>query len=118
MPAWLLQGEQDHIGIRVGLPEAANQLGLVDASRLQQASLAQPPLREAERILDDDSSEAQHAVAASEYVQSSVESGISAGFQLATSAGPLCDEPMWGIAFEVGLPTGLPLAHECTGSAW
>lgn len=30
-----------------------------------------------------------------------VESGICAGFQLATSAGPLCMEPMWGVAFEV-----------------
>ncbi|KAK9818827.1 hypothetical protein WJX74_007698 [Apatococcus lobatus] len=96
-----MTGEQDHIGIRVGLPEAATQLGLVDASRLQQASLAQQPLTESERILDDDSSEAQHALAASEYVQSSIESGVSAGFQLATSAGPLCDEPLWGVAFEV-----------------
>ena len=24
-----------------------------------------------------------------------------AGFQMATAAGPLCDEPMWGVAFEV-----------------
>lgn len=95
------QGDHDQISIRVGLPEAASQLGLVDVKRLQQASLAQPPLQDAERIIDDDSSEAQHAVAASEYVQSSIESGISAGFQLATSAGPLCDEPMWGVAFEV-----------------
>lgn len=31
----------------------------------------------------------------------SVESGVVAGFQLATAAGPLCDEPMWGVAFEV-----------------
>lgn len=31
----------------------------------------------------------------------SIEAGIVAGFQLATAAGPLCDEPMWGVAFEV-----------------
>lgn len=31
----------------------------------------------------------------------SVESGVVAGFQMATAAGPLCDEPMWGVAFEV-----------------
>ena len=31
----------------------------------------------------------------------SVESGVMHGFQLASAAGPLCDEPMWGIAFEV-----------------
>ncbi|GAB4820198.1 hypothetical protein N2152v2_007244 [Parachlorella kessleri] len=30
-----------------------------------------------------------------------VESGVVAGFQMATAAGPLCDEPMWGVAFEV-----------------
>ncbi|KAK9869094.1 hypothetical protein WJX84_011258 [Apatococcus fuscideae] len=96
-----MTGEHDHVGIRVGLPDAASPLGLVDADRLQQASLMQSPLRDLERIIDDDSSEAHHAVAASEHVQSSVESGISAGFQLATSAGPLCDEPMWGVVFEV-----------------
>lgn len=36
-----------------------------------------------------------------DYLKHSVESGISGGFQLATAAGPLCDEPMWGIAFQV-----------------
>ena len=30
-----------------------------------------------------------------------VESGVASGFQLASAAGPLCDEPMWGVAFEV-----------------
>ncbi|KAL3830808.1 hypothetical protein ACJIZ3_019610 [Penstemon smallii] len=29
----------------------------------------------------------------------SLESSVLSGFQLATSAGPLCDEPMWGLAF-------------------
>ncbi|KAI4305573.1 hypothetical protein L6164_028934 [Bauhinia variegata] len=28
-----------------------------------------------------------------------LESSVISGFQLATSAGPLCDEPMWGLAF-------------------
>ncbi|KAJ4710496.1 Elongation factor-like [Melia azedarach] len=31
----------------------------------------------------------------------SLESSIMSGFQLATAAGPLCDEPMWGLAFIV-----------------
>ncbi|XP_031268294.1 elongation factor-like GTPase 1 [Pistacia vera] len=31
----------------------------------------------------------------------SLESSIVSGFQLATAAGPLCDEPMWGLAFVV-----------------
>ncbi|XP_062082330.1 uncharacterized protein LOC133788753 [Humulus lupulus] len=30
-----------------------------------------------------------------------LESSIVSGFQLATAAGPLCDEPMWGLAFIV-----------------
>ncbi|KAK9794308.1 hypothetical protein WJX73_002877 [Symbiochloris irregularis] len=33
--------------------------------------------------------------------QHSIESGVVAGFQLAASAGPLCDEPLWGVAFQV-----------------
>ncbi|XP_057535013.1 uncharacterized protein LOC130813243 isoform X1 [Amaranthus tricolor] len=31
----------------------------------------------------------------------SLESSVVSGFQIATSAGPLCDEPMWGLAFIV-----------------
>ncbi|OVA03255.1 Translation elongation factor EFG [Macleaya cordata] len=31
----------------------------------------------------------------------SLESSVLSGFQLATAAGPLCDEPMWGLAFLV-----------------
>jgi len=27
--------------------------------------------------------------------------GVAAGFQMASAAGPLCDEPVWGVAFEV-----------------
>ncbi|XP_004498119.1 uncharacterized protein [Cicer arietinum] len=30
-----------------------------------------------------------------------LESNVITGFQLATSAGPLCDEPMWGLAFVI-----------------
>jgi len=31
----------------------------------------------------------------------SVEAGVTAGFQIASGAGPLCEEPLWGVAFEV-----------------
>ncbi|KAL6508658.1 hypothetical protein OROGR_023369 [Orobanche gracilis] len=31
----------------------------------------------------------------------SLESSVLSGFQLATSSGPLCDEPMWGLAFMI-----------------
>lgn len=30
-----------------------------------------------------------------------LESSVISGFQLATAAGPLCDEPMWGLAFVI-----------------
>lgn len=36
-----------------------------------------------------------------EYLRYSVESGVAAGFQMAAAAGPLCDEPLWGVAFVV-----------------
>ena len=48
-----------------------------------------------------------------QYVRASLESGITAGFQMATANGPLCDEPMWGIAFEVlELPLPRSPCHE------
>ena len=31
----------------------------------------------------------------------SIESGVAAGFQMAASAGPLCEDPLWGVAFEL-----------------
>ncbi len=46
------------------------------------------------------SSSSRHSRTA-EYLRSSLESGVAAGFQLASAAGPLCDEPMWGLAFEI-----------------
>ena len=42
------------------------------------------------------------------HVLHSIQSGLATGFQLATAAGPLCDEPMWGVAFEVSVWTALP----------
>lgn len=34
-------------------------------------------------------------------VRHAVSAGVAAGFQMAAAAGPLCDEPLWGVAFEV-----------------
>ena len=45
-----------------------------------------------------------------EYLRYSVESGVAAGFQLASAAGPLCDEPLWGLAFQVEARLNLPAA--------
>lgn len=47
------------------------------------------------------------------HVLHSIQSGLATGFQLATAAGPLCDEPMWGIAFEVR-----QTILSCIVSAW
>lgn len=37
------------------------------------------------------------------HVLHSIQSGLASGFQLATAAGPLCDEPLWGVAYEARL---------------
>lgn len=34
-------------------------------------------------------------------VRHAVSSGVAAGYAMAAAAGPLCDEPLWGVAFEV-----------------
>eukprot|EP00878_Enallax_costatus_P013632 GHUV01014254.1.p1 GENE.GHUV01014254.1~~GHUV01014254.1.p1 ORF type:complete len:573 (+),score=214.81 GHUV01014254.1:327-2045(+) len=44
------------------------------------------------------------------HITSSVESGVTAGFQLAAGAGPLCDEAMWGVVFEIEVRLMLPAA--------
>jgi ribosome assembly protein 1 len=44
------------------------------------------------------------------HITGSVESGITAGFQMASAAGPLCDEQLWGVVFEVEVRLMLP-AH-------
>ncbi|PNH11683.1 Elongation factor Tu GTP-binding domain-containing protein 1, partial [Tetrabaena socialis] len=35
------------------------------------------------------------------HVVASLESGVVAGYQIATASGPLCEEPLWGVAFEL-----------------
>lgn len=32
-----------------------------------------------------------------------IESGITAGFQMACAAGPLCQDPLWGVAMELSV---------------
>ncbi|KAL0021764.1 hypothetical protein WJX79_006221 [Trebouxia sp. C0005] len=49
-------------------------------------------------------------------IKHSVESGIMHGYQLATAAGPLCDEPMWGIAFEVEARLNVPEGEDNPGN--
>ena len=49
-------------------------------------------------------------------VKHSIESGIMHGFQLASAAGPLCDEAMWGIAFEVEARLNVPEGEDNPGN--
>lgn len=67
-----------------GFPYVSEKLGFLDISNNRNASTEssdadQTLLREAEDL----------------------ESSVLSGFQLATAAGPLCDEPMWGLAFVI-----------------
>ncbi|XWS41316.1 hypothetical protein CRYUN_Cryun17cG0070900 [Craigia yunnanensis] len=58
-------------------------------------------------LADNSSADDMAAVTSSEVTQplyieaESLESCVLSGFQLATAAGPLCDEPLWGLAFIV-----------------
>lgn len=70
-----------------GSPYVSERLGLVDVCSNGEAATA----------TEESSTETQALFKEAESLQSSVLSG----FQLATAAGPLCDEPMWGLAFVV-----------------
>lgn len=50
-------------------------------------------------------------------VHLAIESGIASGFQMACAAGPLCQDPLWGVAVE--LSVGLALDEfDFTAEAW
>jgi ribosome assembly protein 1 len=49
--------------------------------------------------------------------QQSVEAGVAAGFQMAASAGPLCQDPLWGIAFELEVAINAP-SFDFSEAAW
>lgn len=68
-----------------GCPYVSDRLGFVDLDRKSDASV--------EELSIDDQMLLQEA--------QSLENSVLSGFQLATSAGPLCDEPMWGLGFVV-----------------
>jgi ribosome assembly protein 1 len=52
-----------------------------------------------------------------QHVRGSIESGVVAGFSLATAAGPLMDEPLWGIAIEIEARLRPPAAAVLTVDA-
>ncbi|CAI9774540.1 unnamed protein product [Fraxinus pennsylvanica] len=68
-----------------GCPHVSDRLGFVDLDSNSDASV--------EELSIDDQMLLQEA--------QSLENSVLSGFQLATSAGPLCDEPMWGLGFVV-----------------
>lgn len=77
-----MQAEPQTQSIGIGRSTAAALLGLAPATFLNQNEVHA-------------SNESSY-----KYLQTSVQSGIAAGFQIASANGPLCDEPLWGIAFE------------------
>ena len=103
----LFAQEQETQGIPLGQSRAAAVLGFADAPRPHpaetSASLPAEPLilPLEERPALSPSEPAAAANSSLRYLQASVESGVVAGFQIAAANGPLCDEPMWGVAFEV-----------------
>ncbi|KAH6815913.1 Ribosomal protein S5/Elongation factor G/III/V family protein [Perilla frutescens var. frutescens] len=68
-----------------GCPYVSDRLGLHDADDSNDASTESSSVTD-EMLLRE---------------AESLESSVLSGFQLATSAGPLCEEPMWGLAFVV-----------------
>lgn len=82
---YLVQVQDKRIHVPLGSPTAAGVLGITDDT----PPPSSVPQQQAES--ENEATSWQH----------SIEAGVVAGFQLATSAGPLCDEPLWGVAFQV-----------------
>lgn len=78
------KSEDDSVLIR-GSPYVSERLGFADVS-CQNSACTATSLHEEEILLRE---------------AKSLESSVLSGFQLATAAGPLCDEPMWGLAFAI-----------------
>lgn len=97
------------VPIRFGKPEAAAKLGwaaedgTAEAQAIARLSVAAAGDDAESSITDlsDGTGAAGYDARSAQVIRQAVESGLLAGFQLATAAGPLCDEPMWGVAFEV-----------------
>ena len=74
--------QEKSVQIRTGNTAAASLLGLAEEA-------------------EQNGHSRQDEETSTSYLQGSIESGVVSGFQLATANGPLCDEPMWGLVFEV-----------------
>ncbi|KAM7258076.1 hypothetical protein ACFE04_013817 [Oxalis oulophora] len=73
--------DPDHMVMVRGSTHVSERLGFIDSS--------------SNDIVPAEKDEALYAVA------ERLESSVFSGFQLATAASPLCDEPMWGLGFVV-----------------
>ncbi|KAL3134116.1 hypothetical protein ABBQ32_008537 [Trebouxia sp. C0010 RCD-2024] len=93
------KGGVSQVEVRLGRPEVSSMLGLAPASGMHGSGTT------------------GHSMGQGwDRLQHSVESGIMHGYQLATSAGPLCDEAMWGMAFEVEVRLNVPEGEDNPGS--
>lgn len=126
--------EQRYLAVPLGFPEAALMLGLaasgetaashaaaavadlslqlgaMDVSAAGAAGTAANGSTAADGAADGAAAAAAAGSLGSslEYLRYSVESGVASGFQMAAAAGPLCDEPLWGVAFAVEARLNLP----------
>ena len=127
-----------HLYFHVGHPEVSQRLGLVEAGAASASAATHAADADAELAAqlaglsvtqqaasaaggDCDGLLAALGAPSIEYLRYSIESGVAAGFQLAAAAGPLCDEPLWGVAFEVSARVNLPPAEQPgapRGSSW
>lgn len=88
------------VPVTIGTPEAAALLGLSQPrpDAVPSAAAANGGGHSGEQRPQPGGADQAPARA---QLRHSVETGVAAGFQLAAAAGPLCDEPLWGVAVEV-----------------
>lgn len=111
-----LESQIVHVPLQLGSPLTSQRLGLSPSASGGAATTAEAQLnarnvqaaaehlaRQLDAVNLTDGGDAQGGIKINselaQYVQHSVESGVVAGFEMATAAGPLCDEPMWGLSF-------------------
>lgn len=93
-----MQGGTNQVEVKLGRPEVSTMLGLAPGN------------------IHGSETKGHSMGHGWDRLQHSMESGIMHGYQLATSAGPLCDEPMWGISFEVEVRLNVPEGEENPGN--
>lgn len=78
-----------------GSSHASQRLGFVDGSSNDDLDAETSSVSDVASVASSEGAQTLSMEAAS------LENSVLSGFQLATSAGPLCDEPLWGLAFIV-----------------